>query len=175
MAYTTARTWVTSELVTATLLNTHLRDNMTYVYACQAACHAYNAGAQAVTATAVLTFDSEDYDQGGMHSTSVNTSRLTVQTGGGGRYLLTSTFRVSSLGTSTAQAFFRKNGTTALHDGILLLALVNVIHTMALPGVALVDGDYVEVLITKGDASSWEFGAAAGGARSQFGAVRIGG
>ena len=32
MAYTTARTWVTSELVTASLLNTHLRDNIAYVH-----------------------------------------------------------------------------------------------------------------------------------------------
>ena len=32
MAYTTPRTWVTSELVTATLLNTHLRDNIAYVH-----------------------------------------------------------------------------------------------------------------------------------------------
>ena len=29
MAYTTARTWTTGELVTAALLNTHLRDNLT--------------------------------------------------------------------------------------------------------------------------------------------------
>jgi len=32
VAYTTPRTWVTSELVTATLLNTHLRDNIAYVH-----------------------------------------------------------------------------------------------------------------------------------------------
>jgi len=32
MAYTTPRTWVDEELVTAALLNTHLRDNMSYLY-----------------------------------------------------------------------------------------------------------------------------------------------
>ncbi len=32
MAWTTPRTWATSELVTAALLNTHLRDNFNYLY-----------------------------------------------------------------------------------------------------------------------------------------------
>jgi hypothetical protein len=31
MAWTTPRTWVTSELVTAALMNTHLRDNLTFL------------------------------------------------------------------------------------------------------------------------------------------------
>lgn len=42
MAYTTPRTWVASELVTAALLNTHLRDNLA----------AINAGAVAVASQA---------------------------------------------------------------------------------------------------------------------------
>lgn len=32
MAWTTPRTWVTDELVTASLLNVHIRDNMTFLY-----------------------------------------------------------------------------------------------------------------------------------------------
>lgn len=32
MAYTTDRTWVTGEIVTAAYLNTYLRDNMSYLY-----------------------------------------------------------------------------------------------------------------------------------------------
>jgi hypothetical protein len=32
MAWTTPKTWTTSELVTASLLNTHLRDNLNYLY-----------------------------------------------------------------------------------------------------------------------------------------------
>ena len=32
MAYTTARTWVTSELVTASIMNTHVRDNLTAIW-----------------------------------------------------------------------------------------------------------------------------------------------
>ena len=31
MAWTSPRTWVTAELVTAALLNTHVRDNLTYL------------------------------------------------------------------------------------------------------------------------------------------------
>ncbi len=33
MAWSAPRTWVTGELVTSTLLNTHLRDNFNYLYA----------------------------------------------------------------------------------------------------------------------------------------------
>lgn len=33
MAYTTPRTWTSGETPTATIMNTHLRDNMAYVYA----------------------------------------------------------------------------------------------------------------------------------------------
>ena len=33
MAYTTPRTWTTGETPTATIMNTHVRDNMSYVYA----------------------------------------------------------------------------------------------------------------------------------------------
>lgn len=32
MAWTTPRTWVTNELVTAAIMNTHVRDNFTYLY-----------------------------------------------------------------------------------------------------------------------------------------------
>ncbi|MDA1330693.1 MAG: hypothetical protein O3B43_06485 [Chloroflexi bacterium] len=32
MAWTTPRTWTTSELVTASIMNTHIRDNLNYLY-----------------------------------------------------------------------------------------------------------------------------------------------
>jgi hypothetical protein len=51
-------------------------------------CRIYNSGNLSIaTATNTsLTFDSERYDVGGCHSTSTNTSRLTVPTGGAGVY-----------------------------------------------------------------------------------------
>ena len=175
MAWTSPRTWVSGELVTAAIMNTHVRDELNYLYSVQAACHAYNAANQGVTASAALTFDSEDYDVGGLHSTSSNTSRMTIPSGAAGSYLLTTQFRVSALGTSTATVFFRKNGTTALHDGLLVYQVANVLHNIVLPGVALVVGDYVEIYVTKGDASNWDFGTATNGARTQFGCLRVGG
>ena len=51
-------------------------------------CSAYNDGTQSIpdiTDTAV-TFNSEDWDNAGMHSTSVNTSRFTVPVGFAGRW-----------------------------------------------------------------------------------------
>lgn len=53
------------------------------------ACRVYNAGAQTIADAGFLpiTFDSERYDTDSMHSTSVNTSRITFNTAG--LYLLT--------------------------------------------------------------------------------------
>lgn len=51
-------------------------------------CRVYNSASQNVaTATDfVLSFNSERYDVGGMHSTTTNTSRITIPSGGGGVY-----------------------------------------------------------------------------------------
>lgn len=174
MSWTVPRTWVTAELVTAALGNTHWRDNLNFLFSVQVAAVVKHSTSQSITASAALAFDGEEDDLGGMHDNATNNSRLTVPSAGGGRYNLSTQFRVSALGTSTAQAYFRKNGATQLHDGVLLQGLANVVHTMTLLGVALVATDYVEVWILKGDGSNWDFGAAAGGARNQFSAIRIG-
>ena len=59
-------------------------------------CSAWNSATQSVPASTftVLTFDSEDYDVGGLHSTVTNTSRLTVPSGGDGLYLITASSRI---------------------------------------------------------------------------------
>ena len=54
----------------------------------------YKSGAQSisnVTGTAV-TFDTENFDTNSFHSTSVNTDRMTIPTGLGGKYLVVGTF-----------------------------------------------------------------------------------
>jgi hypothetical protein len=72
------------------MLNTHVRDNLLELRATPAnRCSAYNAGTQGITAGAAavaLTFDSEEYDSATMHSTSSQTSRVTIPSGGGGTY-----------------------------------------------------------------------------------------
>jgi hypothetical protein len=90
MSWTTPRTWVVGEVLTAANLNTHVRDNL-----------AWAAGASKLTArvnsTASWThngsgsyrsidFTEEVWDPAGMHSTSSNNHRLTVPTGGDGKW-----------------------------------------------------------------------------------------
>ena len=56
---------------------------------------------------------SEEFDTDGFHSTSSNTSRMTIPSGKAGKYLITATFDVASITSNTYYLFtFRKNGGT---------------------------------------------------------------
>lgn len=54
-------------------------------------CSMYKSGNQSVAnaTTTAITFDTEDFDTDGFHSTSTNTDRITIPTGKGGKYLFT--------------------------------------------------------------------------------------
>lgn len=78
---------------------------------------AYNSAAQSIaTATATaLTMDSERYDVGGCHSTSSNTSRLTVPSGAGGVYAIGASVKWTNSSTSGfRQLALRLNGATTI-------------------------------------------------------------
>lgn len=101
-----------------------------------------------------VTWDSEDFDLGGLHSTSSNTERITVPTGGDGIWLLVATGSWegrNAVGGRTAVQIF-KNGTTrigiaeetpdaASGDGNLGTTY------SAVAIVPLVAGDYVNVKV----------------------------
>lgn len=112
----------------------------------------YASGAQSVpnaTAT-VLTFDTELYDRGACHSTSSNTGRIVVPTGGGGiwRFSGFATFASNAVGTRTL--VLRGNGTLQLAVAKLPTSTVaDIAFTVDGAEVAVVDGDYVEVLATQ--------------------------
>ena len=59
-----------------------------------------------------LLFNSEDADVGSLHSTSVNTSRLTVPTGGDGVYLVGGTVFLNVVSNTELALRLRKNGGT---------------------------------------------------------------
>ena len=95
----------------------------------------------------MVTFDTEEYDTNGFHSTSTNTSRITIPSGKGGYYLLTSHIYVdNSGGAGRRGSQFFKNGnytnisfvevapTSGTYNGIVNTWIVN-----------LAVGDYVEV------------------------------
>jgi len=77
-----------------------------------AGCRIYNSGLLTVpnnTATEI-TFDSELYDTDGYHSTSTNTSRITVPAGKAGYYLITADAEWGSNASGAREIFIRKNG-----------------------------------------------------------------
>jgi hypothetical protein len=108
----------------------------------------YNSATQSLpnnTLTAV-TFDTEDFDVGSMHSTSVNTSRMTCPANGTGAYLAIGKVPYAGSAGGTARvARLRKNGSDIGTQGNLgpVAATTQVVHTMAIFG--MVPGDYVEL------------------------------
>lgn len=123
MAFTTPRTWVAGEIATAANLNTHVRDNIAWIATDSPSCRVYNNANISIgnaTETSV-TCNSERFDNAAMHSTSSNTSRITIPTGGGGKYVFGcgSAWALSSAG-NYRQSLLRLNATTYM--GILTLA-----------------------------------------------------
>lgn len=91
MAYTTDRTWVAGEVVTAAYLNTYLRDNVKWLSTDKGMCRISNTVNQNHTTSGSaqsITFDTNTFDNASIHSTSSNTSRITVPTNHGGKWLV---------------------------------------------------------------------------------------
>lgn len=77
-------------------------------------CRVYNTASQTIptdTATAI-TFDSEVYDNGGLHSTVTNTNRITIVTPG--TYLITAHIEFASNATNSRFLYLHVNGTTTI-------------------------------------------------------------
>jgi len=91
-----------------------------------------------------ITWDLEDYDTGGMHDTSSNTSRLVAPDTG--VYLMT-TFGllVTDGGTGTRAFRFEKNGTTELAENSFPAASINIGVQSLSVVTKLTAGDYIEV------------------------------
>lgn len=126
-------------------------------------CKVYKSANQSISNNTLtdVTWDSEDFDLGGLHSTSSNTERITVPVGGDGIWLLVATGswggRNASGGRAATQIF--KNGSTrigiaeetpdaASGDGNLGTTF------SAVAVVPLVAGDYVNVKVQQNSGSS---------------------
>lgn len=113
-----------------------------------AGCSLYNSANISVAnvSNVVLTFNSEFYDTDGYHSTSSNTSRITVPSGKAGKYLINAKIVWASNATGVRVIHFQKNGT--LDNNVVCLTAVNGDETRM--GAAMVYdlavGDYVELV-----------------------------
>ena len=77
----------------------------------------YNSAAQSITTSSAtaLTFDTERYDTDTIHSTSVNTSRLTCITAG--IYIISGQMEFASNTVGLREVFIQLNGTTRIPEG----------------------------------------------------------
>lgn len=113
----------------------------------EARCSVYNNATQSIpdaTLTA-LTFNAEDYDQGGMHSTSSNTSRVTIPSSHNGIYLMTGQIVFASNGTGVRTGAFYKNG-SLLYTNEQITAIsgaVTIVNVCAMASLAV--ADYIEL------------------------------
>lgn len=78
-------------------------------------CSVYNSAAVTLTTNTLtkMTADSELSDIGGMHSTSTNTSRITIPSGEGGLYVVTATVNFDPNATGERLIRFLVDNTTA--------------------------------------------------------------
>ena len=86
MSYSAPFTAVAGTAWRAADWNTNGRDNIAWLATDSPSCRAYNNANISMTsgAATAVTLNSERFDNAAMHSTSSNTSRITVPTGGGG-------------------------------------------------------------------------------------------
>lgn len=109
MAWTNPRTWTTGESVSAAQLNTHLRDNLSFLAAPDRAMGNRGAFAQTLsTATwTEMVFGSENYDTGGMHTTGGDNQQFAAAVAGA--YLCVAQVRFAANSTGDRKAMIRKN------------------------------------------------------------------
>lgn len=149
MAWTTPRTWVPGELVTASMMNTHIRDNMNYLFTAASGdkCRATN-GAQSIsdnTATK-LTFGSETFDTNGLHSTSSNPSRITIVTTG--YYIVIGWVYWNSAGGSSRWLRILVNNTTLYNTNRVSSASFDNAQSVD-DLISFTAGDYVELSVVQ--------------------------
>jgi len=84
-------------------------------------CRLTKSSAQSISnaTNTFITWDTESYDTDGFHSTSSNTSRITIPTGKGGKYLFHWTWNLGNNATGYRGIDLIKNGSTNLNASTL--------------------------------------------------------
>jgi hypothetical protein len=129
-------------------------------------CRAYHDTTQSISNAAfnAVSFNSEDYDTGGFHSTAVNTSRFTVPAGAGGTYLIIGHVVFAANGTGQRGLTIGKNGGGATINGVSAFksspsgTYVTMVNIMAV--LVLAAGDYIELLAYQDSGGALNIGVA---------------
>ena len=110
-------------------------------------CRVYNSGAITIANDSIqaLTFDSEDWDTAGFHSTTTNTDRLTVPIGYSGTYWINADAQFEANAAGQRIYEIALNGTTVI--GHVQHTATSAVNRMALPCPTLYqldDEEYVQ-------------------------------
>lgn len=125
-------------------------------------CSAYHNTTQSIADSTwtALSLNSEDYDVGTMHSTSVNTSRITVPTNHGGLYLVSGKACFGSNATGFRGVAIYKNGSP-----VFVKQLQPVTGSLTIDeivaSIVLVATDYLEVFAFQNSGGALNVGDAA--------------
>lgn len=156
MAWTTPRTWTDPEVVTAAMMNAHVRDNLNWVHGFHG-CRLYKSADQTIASgnNDVLTWNSESFDTDALHSTSSNTSRIVIPSGLDGYWRVVCGVQsdADAANHNSLTLRLRKNAAGVSGGGTLLTAHTFTGHTNAHYSqteitVALVATDHVECFFT---------------------------
>jgi len=119
-------------------------------------CSLYDSNATTSISNATntaITFNSENFDTDGFHSTVTNTSRITIPSGKAGKYLVVGQIFIQNGGSGTRRLDVFKNGTTFARTQNFPDAseqgYVNLSVTMD-----LAVGDYIELYVFQNNGSS---------------------
>jgi hypothetical protein len=163
MALTAWKTWASGDTLTAADMNTYVRDNGRWLSGNATGgspqCRVYNSANINISGSTdeTLTFNSERYDVGAMHSTTTNTGRLTVPTGGAGMYLVFAHVVWGAFSDSTIRRIrIFGNGTTPLAsvaNPAISTAAVNTAQTIVTIAANQTATDYFTVVVFQGSAS----------------------
>jgi hypothetical protein len=124
VAYTSPTTRSTGNSISAAQWNADMVDNIKWLAgdtSGKPSCRLYNSALQVIpnnTATAI-TFDSEAWDKGGLHSTVSQTSRITIPTGAGGVWDIGGCVEFAANAAGYRAAYILMNGTTILVNSLV--------------------------------------------------------
>lgn len=141
-----------------------VRDDLEWLARNRPHCRVYNSAAILIpnnTLTA-LTFDSERFDVGAMHSTVSNTGRLTVPAGGDGIIRVAASIEfAATAGGGYRQLVLRVNGTTTIDSDAKDASSLSGVQLNVDALWAFVAGDYVEACVLHTFGSAINVSAAA--------------
>lgn len=92
----------------------------------------------------LLTFNSEFFDVGGMHSTSTNTGRITIPTGGAGTYLIQASALWAANASGYRELWIEQNGFRIVKNRNLVTAAGSATGTMVHCLAQCQEGDILE-------------------------------